>query len=120
MEDGTTKIFLNAKGTLDDVEEDVKAFLDYVAGKEIQNPLVEELDEIVQRVKQSKEWRSEYMKYEHELAAREHWAREEGREEGLVKSIRNIMDSLGMSLEQAMDVVKVPMENRARIASRLQ
>ena len=120
LQDGTTKIFLNAKGTMEDVEEDVKAFLDYVAGRSIKNPLVEELDETVERVKQTKEWRSEYMKYEHELAAREHWAREEGREEGLVKSIRNIMDSLGMSLEQAMDAVKVPTESRAHIASRLQ
>ena len=60
----------------------MKAFLDYVAGKEVHHPLEDELDKIVQRVKRSKEWRSEYMKYEHELAAREHLAREDGREEG--------------------------------------
>lgn len=31
--DRTTKIFLNAKGTMDDVSRELKAFLDYVAGQ---------------------------------------------------------------------------------------
>lgn len=33
LNDDAIKIFLNAKGTLDDVSEELKAFLDYVAGK---------------------------------------------------------------------------------------
>ncbi len=83
MQDGTTKVFLNAKGTMDDVDDDLRAFLDYVAGKKVSHPMVNELDAVVQKVKHNKDWRSEYMRYEHELAAREHLAREDGRKEGL-------------------------------------
>ena len=82
LKDGTTKVFLNAFGTMDDVDDDLKAFLDYVAGKDVNHPMVNKLDEVVQKVKRNKEWRDEYMRYEHELAAREHLARENGREEG--------------------------------------
>lgn len=40
--DGSTKIILNASGTADDVSLELKAFLDYVAGKvvEVQNSML--------------------------------------------------------------------------------
>ncbi len=89
--DGTTKIFLNVCGTLDDTDDDLKAFLDYVAGKQVNHPVVNRLDSVVQKVKRNKEWRSEYMRYEHELAAREHLAREDGREEGKIEMILELL-----------------------------
>ena len=59
------------------------------------HPVVNELDAVVQRVKRNKVWRSEYMRYEHELAAREHLAREagceDGREEGKVEMILELL-----------------------------
>lgn len=59
--DGTTKIFLNAKGTMDDVTPELKAFLNYVAGEKSEDPFVQQLDEEVQHVKLNDEWRREYM-----------------------------------------------------------
>lgn len=59
--DGTTKIFLNAKGTVDDVSPELKAFLDYVAGRKSDDSFVNEVDEEVKRVRENKEWRREYM-----------------------------------------------------------
>jgi len=59
--DGTTKIFLNSVGTVDDVSGDLKAFLSYVAGEESQNQFVQEIDMEVQKAKKNKEWRREYM-----------------------------------------------------------
>ena len=61
MGDGTVKIFLNAKGTLDDVSKELQAFLDYVAGKETEDPYVEKLEEAVKEAKKNREWRHEYM-----------------------------------------------------------
>lgn len=61
MGDGTVKIFLNAKGTLDDVSKDLKAFLDYVSGKKTKDPYVEKLEEAVKEAKKNREWRHEYM-----------------------------------------------------------
>ena len=59
--DGATKIFLNADGKIDDVSEELKAFLDYVAGKKPEDSFVRKLDEAVQRAKKNREWRREYM-----------------------------------------------------------
>ena len=72
MGDKTVKIFLNSKGKANDVNKDLLAFLNYVAGKKSDNPLVEALDNGVQKVKRNKEWRSNYMRYEEHVAAEAH------------------------------------------------
>lgn len=59
--DETTKIFLNALGTMDDVSPGLKAFLDYVAGKKPTDPFVDELEEAVKNARKNREWRHEYM-----------------------------------------------------------
>ncbi len=61
MGDETVKIFLNAKGTMDDVNMELKAFLDFVAGKKTEDAYVEKLEEAVRKAKRNREWRHEYM-----------------------------------------------------------
>lgn len=61
MGDGTTQIVLNALGTMDDVSDKLRAFLDYVAGKTVDDEYVRKLDEAVRRARANKEWRREYM-----------------------------------------------------------
>lgn len=61
MEDETVKIFLNAKGTMDDVSKELKAFLDYIAGEKTEDPYVKKLEETVKKAKNNREWRHEYM-----------------------------------------------------------
>lgn len=78
MGDGTTKIVLNAVGTQDDVSEKLKAFLDYVAGKTVDDEYVKKLDEAVHKARANKKWRKEYMT----LMMRDLENRELGRKEG--------------------------------------
>ena len=61
MGDEAVKIFLNAKGTMDDISKELKAFLDYVAGKKPVDSYVEKLEEAVKEAKKNREWRHEYM-----------------------------------------------------------
>ena len=61
MGDGTTKIVLNALGTQNDVSDKLRAFLDYVAGKTVDDEYVRKLDAAVRKVRANKEWRREYM-----------------------------------------------------------
>ena len=61
MGDEAVKIFLNAEGTMDDVSAELKAFLDYVAGRKSEDSYVEKLEEAVQEAKKNREWRHEYM-----------------------------------------------------------
>ena len=43
--------------------------------------------------------------------------RTEGREENMLSSIHNLMDTMNFTVEKAMDALKVPMEDRERYAS---
>lgn len=59
--DGTTKIFLNTDGEKDDVSRELRAFLDYVAGKDSDDLFVRRLQEAIKEVRKNREWRYEYM-----------------------------------------------------------
>ena len=61
LEDGTVKMFLNTEGNKGDISNGLKAFLDYVGGRESDSPLVRKLEAEVSRAKKNREWRREYM-----------------------------------------------------------
>lgn len=87
--DGATKIFLNADGKADDVSRELKAFLDYVAGKRSEDAFVMKLEEAVKEAKKNREWRHEYMT----LLMRDQENIEKGREHGeemMAELIRNL------------------------------
>lgn len=65
-----------------------------MAGRGIKSDFIQELDEMVQRVKLSKEWRLSYMTYELALLEREERGREEER-----NSIAFNLLRMGMGLE---------------------
>lgn len=63
-------------------------------------------------------------KARHDEAQALHHARQEGMEKGMEKgvgeSIRNLMDSLGLPIEQAMTALKVPESQRSKYKELLQ
>lgn len=82
--DEATKIFLCASGDADDVTPDMKDFLDWLSGKQGRSRLVGELEDAVQKVKDHKEWRTEYMT----LLMRDQEMMRKGREEGMQQGMR--------------------------------
>ena len=97
MGDGALKIFLNTNGTQDDVSKELKAFLDYVAGKKPEDSFVEKLEEAVKEAKKNREWRREYMT----LLMRDRENVEKG-EEKLAKLIKLLSED-----NRLADIVKV-------------
>ncbi len=83
--DDAVKIILSAKGDKDDVSEDLKDFLTYVAGGRPGSGLTSRLDEQVRKARSHIEWRKEYMT----LLERDERMREEGRKEGLEEGLKN-------------------------------
>ena len=73
----------------------------------------------VKSVKASEERRHEYMV----MMIREMEAREEAREEGIdqtrIESIKSIMKTLKLTVEQAMDALQIPKDDRAKYMARL-
>ena len=86
--DGTTKIFLNTKGVIEDVDEEMKEFLAYVENStdefaaQAQSPFIKELHKKVTEVKRSEELEAEYMTLLQRDRENREIGREEGREEG--------------------------------------
>ena len=129
LQDGTTKIFLNTKGTMTDVDGSVKAFLDYVNGIVGEDPLVREMDEMIRRIKRENEERVSYMTFAMKMMEeRKEGFREgerqgftnglaEGKAEGVAFSISNMMKNLGVSVEKAMDILQIPAVERTKYAA---
>ena len=108
--DETVKIFLNATGRLDDISRELKAFLDYVAGKMPDDFFVRRLEDAVKEAKKNREWRHEYMT----LLMRDQENIEKGRIYGMVSAYRDlevpedeilkkIQEKFQLSLEEAKE-----------------
>lgn len=61
LNDGAKKVFLNADGKNGTVSKELKAFLDYVAGRPSEDIFVKKLKRAVEKAKKNREWRHEYM-----------------------------------------------------------
>lgn len=84
LKDGAVKIFLNADSEQDDVSKELKAFLDYVAGKEPEDDFIKRLEEAVEQARKNREWRHEYMT----LLMRDQENIEKGMEKGMEEGMK--------------------------------
>ena len=82
LDDGTTKIFLNTKGILEDIPRPLKLLLDYIETGKAEDAYTRELDDAVAEVRNDDKWREPIMTVEMMLEDCAYDAREKGREEG--------------------------------------
>ena len=87
LNDGAKKVFLNADGKNGTVSEELKAFLDYVAGRPSEDTFVKKLKHAVEQAKKNREWRHEYMT----LLMRDRENRKIGEKNGEKKMAKLIM-----------------------------
>ena len=97
---------------MDDVSDKLKAFLDYVAGKPSDDEYVQKLEAAVKKAKANKEWRRDYMT----ARMRDLENQEIGEQNAKVIDIKNLMETLKLTLEQAMDALKIPTDQRSMYA----
>lgn len=108
--DEATKIFLCAGGDADDVSDDMKDFLDWLTGKEGRSKLVQNLNNAVRKVKDRKEWRTEYMTLlmrDQEMMQK---GREEGREQGRIDTLITFLEN-GGTVSEAKKMLAVSDED---------
>ena len=87
LEDKAKKIFFNAKAFENVEDKNLKSFLKYINGQKDNNSFINMLNEKIKTIKESKEWRQEYMTMlmrEQEIA---HENFEKGIEQGIEKGI---------------------------------
>ena len=107
--DGTCKLVLNAAGTMNDVSAKLKAFLDYVAGKAVDDEYVKKLDEAVKRARINKKWRTEFMIINMRDREHEYIGRMKGIEEYKRAQITEMLKD-GKTPEEISAFCKYPME----------
>ena len=114
LNDEAFKVFINAQGNKADMSDDMKAFLQYFCNEKTYSSLVKKIDAEVEKARNHKEWRNEYMT----LLMRDQEKREEGREEGFVlaasiidyltnhpsEKAEEIAEKLSCSVEQVMQI----------------
>ena len=113
--DETTKMFLNAKGTIGKVDKDIDSFLAYVDGKAAEGKFTQDVASEVDKVKQHNETKVEYMTLMMELKQQ----RREGQEEERVHSIRKMMQKLNLTAKQAMDILDIPVNEQEKYVNSL-
>ena len=108
--DGTVKVFLNTKGTLDDVSAEIKDFLDYVDKNIVAGNFVKELDTAVRDVKSMKKARLDFMTLEMHLKEREMAGLERGREEGRKEGRREGRKEATLEMIKSLVTAGTPLE----------
>lgn len=88
LSDGATKIFLNTKGEVGDIDDTIRAFLQYVDGIVTDNGFVQEIEEEIQKVKRKEGERVNYMTFEMKMMEERKEGRREGHREGLREGLR--------------------------------
>ena len=127
MGDNTTKIFLNTKGTVGKVNQDIDNFLAYIDGAEATGKFTKDIEREVKRVKQHDELRVEYMSMMAEMMDQrregheegERKGRKEGRFDAILANIKSLTETLECTVDRAMDVLKVPTADRAELLAKL-
>ena len=84
--DETVKIFLNTKGTIGEVDEDINKFLAYVDGKAAEGKFTQDIAAEVERLKQHNETRLEYMTLMMELKEQRREGYDEGHDKGIASA----------------------------------
>ncbi len=129
LNDGTVKIILNTKGTLDDVSPEMKRLLDYVDGKGVSDTFTRDLEEAVQSARQNEKWRLDYMTLQQEYRERFQEGkaegikegRKEGKREGVKEGkIETLYEELHMTVVEIAEKLAISEEEVQRIVDALE
>ncbi|MBP3723359.1 MAG: Rpn family recombination-promoting nuclease/putative transposase [Selenomonadaceae bacterium] len=116
LEDGASKIFLSTKGKIDDVSPQIKHFLDFVDGLSVQDEFVDEIKELMNKLKITEREKANYMTFQMKIDEE----REEAKNETLFSVVKALVQKEGWSFEKAFDVLGVSPENRGLFLKNMQ
>ena len=114
LKDGATKLFLSTKGQINDISSPLKNFLDYVDGQQPADELMQEIDAEIDTARRCDEWRRDYMTFALELERYKEYGEAKGRAEAQVSDIKNLMETMNLTAEQAMKALKIPASDYAK------
>ena len=120
LNDGTTKIFLSTKGTIDDVSDDIKAFLRYVDKGIVSGKFVEELDVAVNSVKTNAKVRHDFMTLQMALLEERMEGELQGEKRGRIKGTESVAIKLirmGLNFSDIQKATGLPIQRLKELAA---
>ena len=107
---GVAKVFINARSKSKDVSGEMRAFLDYLCGKNASSELTRDIETNILKARERNTWRREYMTLEDSLKVeRKQWLKE-GREEKGFEAVRNLVESGLADETKACEILEVSLE----------
>ena len=107
LNDGARKIFINAKGTKGEISEDLRKFIDFLAGNPAEDEFTKKLKEMVEMVKKDSETRREYLlAMDRERQLKEQWydaGYDSGKDDGIITGAANMLKKLNYSPSEIID-----------------
>ena len=113
--DGSFKIFLSTKGTIDDVSQELKNFLNYVDSGIVSGSFVQKLDNAVQDVKSNQKARLNFMTYQMALLESKLDGEEIGRDKERDSIALNMLRE-GLPFEQIQKFTTLSIEKIKELA----
>ena len=128
LPDDTTVLFLNAAGTHGNVTPHTKSFLTYVHEHIVTDAFTDETNTEILKIKCNEKIRGEFMHFELLLHDKKEEGRREGRQEGRREGrheeravlIKTLMESMNLSIENAMTALKIPPTQREYYKKQIQ
>ena len=102
LQDGTTKIFFNTTGTKGNLNKQAVNVLKFIEDNTIEDDFTKRLAQEVQKIKENKEWKVEYMT----LLMREREKYQEGKARGKAYGIMEFAIDLGYTKEEILAVLQ--------------
>lgn len=120
LNDGTTKIFLNATGKIGNLDSDIESFLRYVNSGNVRGEFTNRIDERLRELKEREEIGVEYMTLDVMLQDVRDEAFDNGQFLKDLEYLKRLMRKMKMTLDEAMDFSDIPEDERSRYVSALQ
>lgn len=123
LEDDMYKIFINTHGDRHRISKALSNLMDYINGSEPSDEFTRQLQEEVELQRDDEGKKALYMTYNQTLMEREEIGLAKGLEKGKtetrIEAIKNLMETMSFSAEQAMKALKIPSSDFAKYMTML-
>ena len=119
MNDGTHKIFFNAKKYDTMKSEELKSFFKYLCGKEPTSDFSEKISAIVELLKMNARWRHEFMTWQEEVELQADLVAKKAREENRIETAQKMLKD-NLSPQSVSKYTSLPLEKVLELQKQFQ
>ena len=97
------KVFLNSKGTADDIPQELQNFLNLINGMEAADDFCREISCEVRKIKRDAQVKENFMDFEDKLRHERAKARKDGLQEGMLQTLADLVSNGSITIRTAAE-----------------